>query len=46
MEWTTMDQNTGIVLITIGGIIAMSAIGIGFVKVMINTLNYSKNKYN
>lgn len=41
-----MSENTGVVLITICGMIAMSAMGIGFVKIMINTINYSKNKYN
>jgi len=37
-----MSQNSGIALITIGGLVCMAAIAFVFIKTMINTANYAK----
>lgn len=41
-----MSESTGIVLLTIGGLIAMGAVAFGFIKVMVNTAKSAKNKHN
>jgi hypothetical protein len=41
-----MSEGLGIALITIGGVASMGAIAFVFIRIMINTTNYSNKKNN